>query len=98
VGNAPRSVALIGKVLDREAEAAEYDQFYADHLNHLQETISRLPDRPKIFVEVKAGVSGLDQCCFTHGSIGWGKLVAAIGARNLGAELLRGSASDNVTL
>jgi iron complex transport system substrate-binding protein len=98
VGNAPRSVALIGKVLDREAEAAEYDQFYADHLNHLQDTISRLPDRPKIFVEVKAGVSGLDQCCFTHGSIGWGKLVAAIGARNLGAELLRGGASGDVSL
>lgn len=98
VGNAPRSVALIGKVLDREAEAAEYDRFYADHLNHLQDTIAQLHDHPKVFVEVKAGISGLDQCCFTHGSIGWGKLVAAIGARNLGTELLHAGASGDVSL
>ena len=98
VGNAPRSVALIGKVLDREAEAAEYDQFYADHLKHLQDTIAQQHDHPKVFVEVRAGISGLNQCCFTHGSVGWGKLVAAIGARNIGTDLLHGGASGDVSL
>ena len=70
VGNAPRSVALIGKVLDREGRSGgRCDQFYADHLDIFGHNCPTA--RPsKVFVEVRAGLSGLNQCCFTHGNVG----------------------------
>ncbi len=97
VPNAAASVDLIGKVLNREKEATEYTSFYADHLKHLQEVTVRIPVKARVFVEALAGRSGPEQCCFTHGKIGWGSLVEAAGAENIGAKLLS-KATGDVTL
>ncbi len=100
VGGVPRSVGLLGQALDREDEARDYTTFYADHLNRLTAAIQSVPqaERPSVFVEVLAGRQGVSQCCFTHGDVGWGKLVAAIGARNIGSELLGQHPTGDVTM
>ncbi len=40
-------------------------------------------------MEALAGNS--DACCFTHGHSGWGGLVEAVGANNIGSQLLPGA-------
>jgi iron complex transport system substrate-binding protein len=97
VPDATQSVDLLGKVLNREKEAAAYESFYNDRLKHLQDTIAKTGKKPSIFVEALAGRQGPEQCCFTHGKAGWGLLVEAIGARNIGSSLVTGAAGD-VTL
>jgi iron complex transport system substrate-binding protein len=90
VPNAARSVTLLGQVLGRAAEAKAYVDFYDFHLAALNKIIAAQPKpRPLVFVNVLAGQNDANGCCFTHGNFGWGLLVQAAGARNLGADLLR---------
>jgi iron complex transport system substrate-binding protein len=89
VPDAALSVTLLGKVLDRRAEAAAYTSFYDAHLARLMAGIAAQPlPHPSVFVEALAGQNGGGSCCFTHGDFGWGLLVQAVGARNLGSSLL----------
>ena len=37
--------------------------------------------KPLVFFEAKAGLNGLESCCFTHAHVGWGALVEAVGAQ-----------------
>lgn len=97
VPGATDSVSLLGKVLNREKEAADYVSFYNEHLKHLKEATAGVSKKPGIFVEALAGRQGPEQCCFTHGKSGWGLLVEAAGARNVGSDLLA-SPSGDVTL
>ncbi len=97
VPNAVESVTLLGKVLNREAEAKDYGDFYNRHLDQLKAGIKAAGTHPKVFVEVLAGKQGVEQCCFTHGTDGWGALVEDIGAQNVGSILLPGAKGD-VTL
>jgi iron complex transport system substrate-binding protein len=89
VPDAARSVTLLGQVLGREAEAKAYVDFYDRHLAALDNAIAAQPQpRPLVFVNVLAGENDAGTSCFTHGNFGWGLLVQAVGARNLGSELL----------
>lgn len=97
VTNSQKSVALLGKVLDREARATEYLDFYKARLALVDHLISEQGKRPLVFVEAKAGQGGATSCCFTHGDVYWGKLVQAAGGDNLGSQLLPGATGD-VTL
>lgn len=89
VGHTTESVEVLGKVMDREKEAAEYVSFYKQHLDHLNEVIAKQEVHPNVFVEAKAGNKG-DGCCFTHGDTGFGKLVTALKGNNIGSKLLPG--------
>lgn len=90
VPDAAASVTLLGKILDRTAEAQAYTDFYAAHLAHLQTTIAAIPGpHPTVFIEALAGQNDSGGCCFTHGDFGWGLLVQELGAQNLGTSLLR---------
>jgi len=88
--NTARSVALLGNVLNREKEAAEYTNFYQERLQQLDKTIGQVAQKPTVFIEPIAGNS--DNCCFTHGHNGWGGLVEAVGGKNIGSALLPGNA------
>ncbi|SHN11573.1 ABC transporter substrate-binding protein [Phytopseudomonas punonensis] len=97
VPNSQKSVALLGKVLNREARASEYLDFYTARLAQVDKLIAEQDKRPLVFVEAKAGQGGASSCCFTHGDVYWGKLVQAAGGDNLGSRLLPGATGD-VTL
>ncbi len=89
VPNAAKSVLLLGQILGRQPEAQSYYDFYQAHLQALQSVIASQPQpRPDVFVEALAGQSDANDCCFTHGDFGWGLLVQAVGARNLGSSVL----------
>lgn len=94
--NAPKTVDLLGKVLNREAEAKEFTDFYADRMAKVAAGIAGA-QKPKVFVEAKAGQKGLDSCCFTHGDVYWGKIVAKAGGINIGTQLLTGRTGDVTT-
>ena len=97
VPNGQQSVALLGKVLNREARASEYLDFYKARLAKVDQRVAEQGKRPLVFVEAKAGQGGATSCCFTHGDVYWGKLVKAAGGDNLGSRLLPGATGD-VTL
>ncbi|MDO1581677.1 ABC transporter substrate-binding protein [Rhizobium oryzicola] len=91
--NASKTVELLGKVLNREAEAKEYVDFYRARQKVLQDAIAGTA-KPKVFFEALAGRKGPEFCCFTHGDVYWGKLVEAAGGDNLGTKLLNGRTGD----
>jgi len=97
-GDTAKSVELLGTILNRETEAKEYADFYTSHLQHVQQVIAGIKaPRPRVFVEAKAGFTGGNDCCFTHTTIGWGQLLKAVDAHNVGADLLHVPSGD-VTL
>ncbi len=88
IAHTAESVAMLGKVLNREKEATEYVDFYNKHLQYVQQTIAAVKTpHPRVFVEAKAGFDGPD-CCFTHATVGYGQLLKPLDAVNIGAELL----------
>lgn len=94
VKNAAASVALLGKVLNKEDNAKEYDAFYQQHLAKVQSIVKKAQAEgakaPTVFFEAHAGARGANDCCFTHSTFGWGGLVKAAGGDNLGLQLLNG--------
>jgi len=86
------SIELLGKVLNQEDNARAYTQFYQAHYQHLQQVIASIKTRPNVFIEPLAGRS--DSCCFTHGNAGWGRLIQAVGAKNIGSALLPGASGE----
>ncbi|QCR36318.1 ABC transporter substrate-binding protein [Nissabacter sp. SGAir0207] len=94
VEDTPKSITLLGEVLNREQEAKEYTDFYQQHYRMLLDKTASVEPKPLVFIEAKAGLGGLDACCFTHAHVGWGALVEAVGARNVGSSLLPGPTGD----
>ncbi|MCC3745539.1 ABC transporter substrate-binding protein [Rouxiella badensis] len=86
------SIDLLGKVLNQEKNAQAYTAFYRQHYQRIQDEIASIKNRPNVFIEPLAGRS--DSCCFTHGEEGWGKLIEAVGAKNIGSELLPGASGE----
>ncbi|UUE08950.1 ABC transporter substrate-binding protein [Dickeya zeae] len=87
--NTAPSVDLLGKVLNREENAKAYTDFYRQHFNDIQKVTASITPKPTVFIEPIAGNS--DACCFTHAHNGWGGLLEAIGAKNIGSGLLPGA-------
>ncbi|AJC67279.1 MULTISPECIES: ABC transporter substrate-binding protein [Dickeya] len=87
--NTAPSVDLLGKVLNREENAKAYTDFYRQHFNDIQKVTAGIAPKPTVFIEPIAGNS--DACCFTHAHNGWGGLLEAIGAKNIGSGLLPGA-------
>ncbi len=86
------SITLLGQVLNQEKHAKEYTDFYSQHLAAIQQKTAAITPKPTVFIEPIAGVGGLDDaCCFTHAHNGWGGLVEATGATNIGSALLPGA-------
>lgn len=93
--NTAPSIELLGQVMDQEDNARAYTTFYNQHFDAIQKAVSAVKTRPNVFIEPIAGRD--DSCCFTHGNAGWGKLIQAVGANNIGSTLLPG-ASGTVSL
>ncbi|WP_426762662.1 ABC transporter substrate-binding protein [Hafnia paralvei] len=94
IANTQKSIQLLGEVLNREHEAKEYTDFYQKHLQEITSITAKVTPKPRVFMEAKAGVGGADACCFTHGHVGFGGMIEAIDAENLGSALLPGANGD----
>ena len=91
--NVPRSLLVMGQALDREEPAQAYVDAYQARLLELQQRSLPQP-KPRVFIEARAGQAGSGACCHTQGDKGWGALVNALGATNLGSQLLLGDSGD----
>ena len=94
VENTPKSITLLGETLNRESEAKQYTDFYQQHYQNILDKTKAVEPKPLVFIEAKAGLNGLESCCFTHAHVGWGGMIEAVGARNLGSALLPGATGD----
>ncbi|WP_273848284.1 ABC transporter substrate-binding protein [Serratia liquefaciens] len=94
VENTPKSIMLLGETLNRESEAKQYTDFYQQHYQNILDKTKAVEPKPLVFIEAKAGLNGLESCCFTHSHVGWGGMIEAVGARNLGSALLPGATGD----
>ena len=94
VEDTPKSITSLGVALNREAEAKDYTDFYQQHYQAILEKTRAVKPQPQVFIEAKAGLGGLESCCFTHVHVGWGAMVEAVGARNIGSGLLPGATGD----
>jgi len=91
--NVPRSLELLGRVLDSGPQAQAYLQVYRTQLAQLRQRSAGLK-APKVFVEARAGQAGGGGCCHTQGHSGWGLLIENLGAINLGSRYLRSESAD----
>lgn len=94
VENTSKSITLLGETLNRESEAKQYTDFYQQHYQNILDKTKAVEPKPLVFIEAKAGLNGLESCCFTHSHVGWGGMIEAVGARNLGSALLPGATGD----
>ncbi|KFB89162.1 ABC transporter substrate-binding protein [Serratia grimesii] len=94
VENTPKSITLLGETLNRESEAKQYTDFYQQHYQRILDKTKTVEPKPLVFIEAKAGLNGLESCCFTHAHVGWGGMIEAVGASNVGSELLPGATGD----
>ncbi|WP_137389561.1 ABC transporter substrate-binding protein [Rhodoligotrophos defluvii] len=89
--NTPKSIALLGQVLGREARAAEFIKAWQDALGQVQDRLSTTrPEPPRVFLESRVGLS--EGCCETmvHGMMAG--LVDAAGGVNIAKEIIPGQA------
>lgn len=94
VVDTPKSISSLGVALNRETEAKEYTDFYQQHYQAILDKTRTVKPQPQVFIEAKAGLGGLESCCFTHAHVGWGAMVEAVGAKNIGTGLLPGATGD----
>jgi len=94
VEDTPKSVTALGIALNRESEAKAYTDFYQQHYQAIVAKTRDVKPQPQVFIEAKAGLGGLESCCFTHAHVGWGAMVEAVGAKNIGSGLLPGATGD----
>lgn len=71
------------------SQAKAFTDYYRQQLQSIRQKTATITPKANVFVEALAGNS--DACCFTHGHSGWGGLVEAVGANNIGSQLLPGA-------
>ncbi|WP_369311350.1 ABC transporter substrate-binding protein [Providencia rettgeri] len=86
--NTMPSMALLGKVFGEEQQAEAFNQFYQQKLDLIRSKVATLDksQRPSVFIERAAGISGEDYCCKTFGNGNFGEFVEAAGGNNLGSQ------------
>lgn len=91
--NTVPSVLLLGKVLDREAEANTFVDYYLRQMSKVYSVVSAMAeeDKPIVFIERAAGYNP-NSCCGTFGGENLGKLVDEAGGINWGTTKFRGFA------
>ncbi len=85
----PPASTCWAKSLTARAEAKAFTDYYRQQLQSIRQKTATITPKANVFVEALAGNS--DACCFTHGHSGWGGLVEAVGANNIGSQLLPGA-------
>lgn len=86
--NTMPSMTLLGKVFGEEQQAEAFNQFYQQRLDLIRTKVATLDktQRPSVFIERAAGISGEDYCCKTFGNGNFGEFVETAGGNNLGSQ------------
>lgn len=87
--NLDKSLTLLGKITNREEQAAEFIRFRRERMTMIANRIDELPpdDRPTVFLEPHAGMSS--DCCSSPGRGNIGDYLNYVGGHNIGADVIR---------
>ncbi|GHD56853.1 ABC transporter substrate-binding protein [Jeongeupia chitinilytica] len=85
--NAVPSLRLMGKALQREAQAEKFIRFYEQNMKLVTDTVKGIPSsqRPKVFLDLRAGTM---EGIATAGNGNIGEMIDAAGGINIGSGLL----------
>lgn len=87
--NTPKSIALLGKLMGREAQADAFNEFYARNLEVVSQRLANVSARPDVFIEMRVGLR--DVCCETTGQQMLGRFIAWAGGNNIVADKIPGT-------
>ncbi|HBC09104.1 MAG TPA: iron ABC transporter substrate-binding protein [Rhodospirillaceae bacterium] len=79
--NTPKSIALLGRLLGRDAEAKAFNDFYTAELQRVADGLKGVTDKPKVFIEIHVG--GRDDCCATMSQGMMGRFIDWAGGDNI---------------
>ncbi|AKH64782.1 iron ABC transporter substrate-binding protein [Photorhabdus thracensis] len=85
------SIRMLGKVLHREKQAAEYADFYEKNVKLVTQITSKIPEekKPTVFIDLKAGA--FEDCCGTAGNGNLGNFIDLAGGKNIAKGVLPGA-------
>ena len=94
IENTPKSIELLGEVIDRKNEAKAFADFYGEHLKRVTDRVRDLDDakKPTVFTELLPGVWQAPG--HTTGKGGLGQFIATVGGRNIAASVVPGAIGD----
>ena len=87
--NTPTSIDILGRLMGREAEAAEFLAFYRAGLKRVRDALDGVSSKPRVFMELRAGFR--EQCCAAAGAAMLGRFIAWAGGDNIMAEAIPGT-------
>lgn len=84
------SMALLGKVLNREKQAQDYIRFYQENIRRVTDITQTIPqqEKPTVFIELRASTA--DECCRSAGKGNMGDFINLAGGVNIARPLLPG--------
>ena len=88
--NTPKSIALLGRLMGREEQAAAFLHFYTAELARVHDRLAGVTEKPRVFLESRVGLR--EECCETIGDAMLGRFVEWAGGVNMGASLIPGVA------
>ncbi len=88
------SIRMLGKVLHREKQAAEYADFYEKNAKLVTQITSKIPEekKPTVFIDLRAGA--FEDCCGTAGNGNLGNFIDLAGGKNIAKGVLPGALGD----
>lgn len=85
--NTVPSLAILGRLLDREKEARAYIDFYNSHMQRIADRLAQAkPKIPNVFMHAHAG---LGACCNSPARATIGAFIEAAGGHNIAADILK---------
>lgn len=86
--NLEKSLLLPGRLTGREAQAEAFLAFRAERMTSIAKRIAALSkdDRPTVFLEAHAGMSG--DCCNSPGRGNIGDYIGFVGGHNIGSDVI----------
>lgn len=88
--NQERSLAVLGALVGREAQAKAFSEFRRERLDSIASRVAKAGGtRPRVFMEMHAGMS--PECCNSPGKGNVGDYVTFVGGHNIGADVLPGA-------
>nr|WP_242687823.1 ABC transporter substrate-binding protein [Photorhabdus stackebrandtii] len=85
------SIRMLGKVLHREKQAAEYADFYEKNVKLVTDITSKISEekKPSVFIDLRAGA--FEDCCGTAGNGNLGNFIDLAGGKNIAKDVLPGA-------
>jgi iron complex transport system substrate-binding protein len=91
IRNTPLSIALLGKLLDRRAQATAFNGYYTQELERVTKRLDggKVSTVPAVFIESRVGLT--EECCATMGDGMMGRFIDLAGGRNIAKDKVPGT-------